>query len=145
MTTPSVLNLLASAVAATATRLPSLRTVVSLGASLPKSTAELVISAFKPAEFSNSYGLSEASGDVCFSPAGQLYFDSVGFPVPDTQVKIIDTKSQRTLPPLERGEIMVRSPYIMVGYYNHCEATAAAVDGDGWLRTGELPNIDEGI
>ncbi|XP_049524472.1 uncharacterized protein LOC119454469 [Dermacentor silvarum] len=142
MTTPSVLYLVASALAATGTRVPSLKKVVSLGASLPKSTAVLVVSALKPVEFKNIYGLSEASGDVCCPPAGQLCFDSVGFPVPDTQVKIIDPESQRTMPPLERGEIMVRSPNVMVGYYNHGEATAAAIDADGWLRTGDVGYYD---
>ncbi|KAH7949380.1 hypothetical protein HPB49_008920 [Dermacentor silvarum] len=142
MTTPSVLNLLASAVATTGTRLPSLRKVVSLGATLPKSTAVLVISALKPTEFRKVYGLSEASGVVCCRPAGRLCFDSVGFPVADTQVKILDPKSQRTMLPLERGEILVRSPNIMTGYYKHCEATAAALDADGWLRTGDMGYYD---
>ncbi|KAH7977975.1 hypothetical protein HPB49_004109 [Dermacentor silvarum] len=142
MTTPSVLYLLASAVVATGTRLPSLRKVVSLGATLPKNTAVFVISAFKPTEFRNVYGMSEASGVVCCVPAGQICVDSVGFPVADTQVKIIDPKSQRTMPPLERGEIMVRSPNIMVGYYNDCETTAAALDADGWLRTGDMGYYD---
>ncbi|XP_049527070.1 uncharacterized protein LOC119458356 isoform X6 [Dermacentor silvarum] len=142
MTTPSVLYLLASAVAATGTRLPSLRKVVSLGGTLPKSTAGLVISALKPTEFRNVYGLSEASGVVCCPPAGQLCFDSVGFPVADTQVKICDPKSKKTMAPLERGEIMVRSPNMMVGYYNHCEATAAALDVDGWLCTGDMGYYD---
>ncbi|KAH7940912.1 hypothetical protein HPB49_007878 [Dermacentor silvarum] len=44
--------------------------------------------------------------------------------------------------PLERGEIMVRSPNMMVGYYNHCEATAAALDVDGWLCTGDMGYYD---
>ncbi|XP_075538603.1 uncharacterized protein LOC142573002 [Dermacentor variabilis] len=142
MTTPSVLYLLASAVAATGTRLPSLRKVVSLGATLPKSTAAFVISTLKPREFRNVYGLSEAGGDVCCPPAGQLCFDSIGFPVPSTQVKVIDPESHRPMPPLERGEIMVRSPNIMVGYYNDREATAAAIDADGWLRTGDIGYYD---
>ncbi|XP_065295546.2 luciferin 4-monooxygenase-like [Dermacentor albipictus] len=46
------------------------------------------------------------------------------------------------MPPLERGEIMVRSPNIMVGYYNDREATAAAIDADGWLRTGDIGYYD---
>ncbi|XP_049273405.1 uncharacterized protein LOC119399608 [Rhipicephalus sanguineus] len=135
MTTPSVLYLLASAVATTGTRLPSLKKVISLGATLPKSTAGLVLSALKPKEFRNVYGLSEASGVVCCPPAGHSCFDSVGFPVADTQVKVIDPQSGRTLSAHQRGEILVRSPSIMTGYYNHHEATAAAIDAHGWLRT----------
>nr|XP_050030174.1 uncharacterized protein LOC126526315 [Dermacentor andersoni] len=142
MTTPSVLYLLASAVAASGARLPSLRKVISLGATLPKSTAGLVVSMLKPTEFRNVYGLSEASGVVCCAPAGQLCFESVGFPVADTEVKILDPKTKRTMPPLVHGEIMVRSPNIMACYYNDGEATAAAVDADGWLRTGDMGYYD---
>ncbi|XP_075559733.1 luciferin 4-monooxygenase-like [Dermacentor variabilis] len=142
MTTPSVLYLLASAVAAMGARLPSLKKVISLGATLPKSTAGLVLSILKPTEFRNVYGLSEASGVVCCAPAGQLCFESVGFPVADTEVKILDPKTKRTMPPLEHGEIMVRSPNLMTSYYTNGEATAAAVGAEGWLRTGDMGYYD---
>lgn len=142
MTTPSVLYLLASAVAVTGTKLPSLMKVVSLGATLPKSTAGLVLSTLKPKEFRNVYGLSEASGVVCCPPSGETCFDSVGFPVADTQVKITDPQSGKAMPPLQRGEIMVRSPNIIIGYYNHTKPTDAAVDEDGWLRTGDVGYYD---
>ncbi|XP_075724345.1 uncharacterized protein LOC119185685 isoform X2 [Rhipicephalus microplus] len=142
MTTPSVLYLLASAVKASGTTLLSLKKVVSLGATMPKSTAGIVLSALKPKEFRNVYGLSEASGVVCCPPAGQSCFQSVGFPVPDTQLKVIDPQSERTLSVHQRGEIMVRSPNIMSGYYNNRGATAAAVDPHGWLSTGDVGYYD---
>ncbi|KAH6942692.1 hypothetical protein HPB50_009258 [Hyalomma asiaticum] len=142
MTTPSVLYLLASSVAVTGTKLPSLSKVVSLGATLPKSTAGLVLSTLKPKEFRNVYGLSEASGVVCCPPVGETCYDNVGFPVADTQVKITDPQSGKALPALQRGEIMVRSPNIMIGYYNHGQPTGAAVDDDGWLRTGDVGYYD---
>ncbi|XP_077484941.1 uncharacterized protein LOC144094947 [Amblyomma americanum] len=142
MTTPSVLSLLANGVIAAGVRLPSLKKVVSLGAVLSKTTAMLVQSAFSPSEFRNVYGLSEASGVVCCPGPGQISPDSVGFPVAETEIKVVDTKTGSVLGPKECGEILVRSQYIMTTYYKNSQATAAAIDADGWLRTGDIGYYD---
>jgi len=62
----------------------------------------------------------------------------VGMPAPQNDVKIVDPASGRTLPIDEPGEICVRSPAMMRGYWNMPEATAEAVDAEGWLHTGDL-------
>ena len=88
------------------------------------------------------YGLSEASPVVSFNPIrGVQKAGSVGLPLPDVEVKIFDDHN-RELPPGQVGEIAVRGPNVMRGYYNHPEETAAVLR-DNWLHTGDMGKKDE--
>jgi long-chain acyl-CoA synthetase len=88
------------------------------------------------------YGLTEASPIVTANP---LHFDefngSVGLPLPSTDVAIFDDQG-RELEPGEVGEICVRGPQVMAGYWERPDETAQVMFGDGWLRTGDLGRFD---
>lgn len=87
------------------------------------------------------YGLSEASPVVSFNPIrGVQKPGSVGLPLPNIEVKIFDDHAHE-LPPGQVGEIAVRGPNVMLGYYNHREETAAVLR-DNWLYTGDMGKKD---
>jgi long-chain acyl-CoA synthetase len=87
------------------------------------------------------YGLTESAALVSSNPAGRVRPGSVGLPVPGCEVEIRDPDG-RPLPPREAGEVCVRSPGLMLGYWNAPETTARAVR-DGWLHTGDVGRLDE--
>lgn len=89
------------------------------------------------------YGLSEAS-PVTHSNYlwGERVKGSIGVPYPDTEAKIISEETGEQLPPREIGELVVKGPQIMKGYWNRPEETAEVLK-DGWLHTGDLGYMDE--
>jgi fatty-acyl-CoA synthase len=68
--------------------------------------------------------------------------ETLGQPLPQTEVKIVDPASGETVPPGHTGEIHTRGYHVMAGYFDDPEATTAAIDCDGWLRTGDLVSMD---
>lgn len=89
------------------------------------------------------YGLTEASPIVCANPFDAKEFSGkVGVPVPSTEVAILDQRGNE-MPLGEVGEICVRGPQVMRGYWNAPEETAKVLTPDGWLRTGDLGRMDE--
>jgi long-chain acyl-CoA synthetase len=93
---------------------------------------------------SNAYGLTETSS-VATVISGQDALDkptSVGPPVPTVSVKIVDPTGQ-DLGVGETGEVCITGPILMAGYWNKPEATAEAIDADGWLHTGDVGHLDE--
>jgi acyl-CoA synthetase (AMP-forming)/AMP-acid ligase II len=91
------------------------------------------------------YGLTETSPVTHVSPTEPELAKpgSVGFPLPNTEGRIIDLESGATLGPGQRGEVCIRGPQTMKGYWNRPDATAAMIDQDGWLHTGDIGFIDE--
>ena len=88
------------------------------------------------------YGLTEASPIVSGIPLHLKEFTgSVGLPFPSTEVAVFDD-SDRELPQGEVGEICVRGPQVMAGYWGQAEETAKVMLGDGWLRTGDIGRLD---
>jgi len=89
------------------------------------------------------YGLSEASPGVHTNPySGIRKPGSVGIPLPDTDAKIVDLETgEKELPIGEEGELIVRGPQVMKGYWNRSEETAHALR-DGWLYTGDIAKMD---
>ena len=69
--------------------------------------------------------------------------NTLGRPMPNVEVKIVDVESGATLPVGEMGEFCTRGYHVMHGYYENPEATAKAIDSDGWLHTGDLAKMDE--
>ena len=88
------------------------------------------------------YGLTEASPVVTINPLGMPYFNqSVGLPVPATDVKICDDAG-RELAIDEVGELWVKGPQVMLGYWQNAAETAIVLDGEGWLKTGDMVRMD---
>jgi acyl-CoA synthetase (AMP-forming)/AMP-acid ligase II len=103
-----------------------------------------VQAAFPHAVQVNPYGCTEAGGmcatsELSDSPEQRAVFS--GRPYPGLEIRVVD-EYNRPLPAGERGEITVRGYSLFDGYYNNPEATAAAVDSEGWLHTGDLGELD---
>lgn len=83
------------------------------------------------------YGMTEASPAVSVNPIdGSGRIGTIGMPIPSTELRIVD-ENGNPLPPGEEGEIQVRGPQVMLGYYNQPEETAKVIR-DGWLCTGDI-------
>lgn len=88
------------------------------------------------------YGLTEASPVVTLNPLdSDTFTGSVGLPLPGTDCRIVD--DGRILPAGEIGELCVRGPQVMRGYWRQSEETRAVLDEEGWLRTGDIARMDE--
>ena len=89
------------------------------------------------------YGLTEAVTAIMANPYQGLHkVGSIGIPFPDVVAKIVDLETGEDLPPGQIGEIVLRSPTLMLGYWNRPDATAEAIRG-GWLFTGDVGAMDE--
>jgi long-chain acyl-CoA synthetase len=97
--------------------------------------------------FVQQYGMTETTGTVVYlpprdhDPAGNARMRSAGLPMPGVELKVLGADGQ-SLPPGEVGEVAVRSPANMAGYWKLPEATAETLAADGWLRTGDAGYID---
>ena len=115
----------------------SLRLCVSGGASLPLE----VMAGFEEAlgcVILEGYGLSETSPVACFNRVDHVRKPgSIGIPVPGVEMKLLDVSEAGI------GEIAIRGHNVMKGYWNRPEATAEAIDADGWFRSGDLAKVDE--
>jgi acyl-CoA synthetase (AMP-forming)/AMP-acid ligase II len=125
--------------------LSRLRVVVSggapLGAELEQACRERI-----GCQIKQGFGLTEASPVTHLSPANpeRAVSGAVGQLLPNTEARIVDPESGSEVYPDERGELWIRGPQVMRGYLNRPEATAAMLDGDGWLHTGDLACADAG-
>jgi long-chain acyl-CoA synthetase len=90
------------------------------------------------------YGLTEASPVTHVNPLhGMRKTGSIGLPVPDTGARIVDPDSGQPVALGAVGELEVRGPQVMKGYWRDPDATAEAISPDGWLKTGDLARVDE--
>jgi len=89
------------------------------------------------------YGLSEASPVTHCNPIrGKRKIGSIGVPYPDTLCRIVDIETGQDLPPGQVGELVIKGPQVMKGYWQKPEETAQTLK-DGWLYTGDLARMDE--
>jgi acyl-CoA synthetase (AMP-forming)/AMP-acid ligase II len=118
--------------------LSSLRTIQSgaapLGAELIGQVAERI-----GCKVVQGYGLTETSPVTHVIRAeGENRPGTIGRPLADTECRIVDPESGDEVPDGERGELWIRGPQVMSGYLNNAEATAATLDDEGWLHTGDV-------
>ena len=93
-------------------------------------------------EVFEGYGMTETSPVVSVNPANAAQLGTIGIPVPSTLCKVVDDDGNE-LGIGERGELCVKGPQVMKGYWQREEATAEVMDADGWLRTGDIAIIQE--
>ena len=125
--------------------LTSLRTGVMAGALCPEPLMRRVMTDMHLPEITIAYGMTEASPGITMTPRDasvEHRSQTVGRVLPELEVKIIDPASGAARGVGERGELCCRGYNVMKGYYNNAEATRAAIDPDGWLRTGDEASID---
>jgi long-chain acyl-CoA synthetase len=90
-----------------------------------------------------AYGLTETSPAACINPMDLAeYNGSIGLPIPSTDACIKDEAGLK-LPVGEVGELCLKGPQVMKGYWNRPDETTAAIDADGWLHTGDMARMDE--
>jgi acyl-CoA synthetase (AMP-forming)/AMP-acid ligase II len=123
--------------------LSSVRTVMSgaapLGAELTNRVATRL-----GCKVIQGYGLTETSPVThVLRPDGENKPGSIGPPLVGTECRLVDPETGEDVDEGERGELWIRGPQVMAGYLNNAEATAATIDADGWLHTGDIATRDE--
>jgi long-chain acyl-CoA synthetase len=90
------------------------------------------------------YGLTEASPVTHCNPVhGERRLGTIGLPFPSTEARVIDPDTGAALPPGDVGELEVRGPQVMAGYWERPDETAACLSPDGWLRTGDMAQMSD--
>lgn len=129
----------------TAFDLSSLRTGIMAGATCPIEVMRRVISEMHMGEVQIAYGMTETSPvSIQTGPADELELrvTTVGRTQPQLESKLIDAAGN-TVARGEIGELCTRGYSVMLGYWSNPQATADAIDGDGWMHTGDLAQMDE--
>ncbi len=88
------------------------------------------------------YGLTETSPFATYNHETHYRLGTVGTPIRDVQIKIVDLESGADLPAGEAGEVLIRGPNVMLGYWNRPEETSQAIRG-GWLHSGDVGRLDD--
>jgi len=126
------------------TDMSDIKLVVSGAAPIPQYLLEIMLDKL-PGVVCEAYGLSECTMACSFNPTSREGYrlGSVGLPLADTEIKIMDAETGETEVPIgEIGEVVLRGPQVMKGYWNKPEETAQVLK-DGWLYTGDIGKFDE--
>jgi fatty-acyl-CoA synthase len=125
--------------------LSSLRTGIMAGSPCPIEIMKRVIAEMHASEITIAYGLTEGSPVMTQTSTDdpvELRVSTVGQNLPGIEVRIVDPETNTVVPPGTQGEVVCRGYNVMKGYYNMAEATAEAIDADGWLHSGDLGTMD---
>jgi fatty-acyl-CoA synthase len=123
----------------------SLRTGIMAGSNCPVHVMEQVIEKMHMKDITICYGLTETSPVMTYTRIGdemRLRVETVGRALPHIEVKVVDPETGEPLAPGLQGEVCCRGYNVMKGYYNNPGATKEAIDGDGWLHSGDLGIMD---
>jgi long-chain acyl-CoA synthetase len=122
--------------------LKSVKACISGAAPLPQAVADTFREITGGAKLVEGYGLTECSPVTHVNPFEGPHPGTIGIPLPDTDCKIVDLDDpDREVEPGERGELCIKGPQIMLGYWNKPEATAEMIR-NGWLHTGDIAVMD---
>jgi len=126
--------------------LKSVKACISGSAPLPVEIQKR-FNALTGGRLAEGYGLTEASPVTHCNPEfNENRAGSIGLPFPDTEAKLIDLSTGADLPmdgnPETIGELCIRGPQVMKGYWNRPDETAKTIDADGWLHTGDIARMD---
>jgi len=88
------------------------------------------------------YGLTETSPVVSINPPADIRYGTVGVPLTETEIKVIDEQGS-ALPTGEPGELCVRGPQVMKGYWQRPDATKEVIDPEGWFKTGDMATLSD--
>ena len=124
----------------------SLRTGIMAGAPCPIEVMKQVVNTMGASEICITYGQTESSPGITMTRVDdplEIRVSSVGKALPNVEVKIVNHDTGEDVPAGVQGELCTRGYHVMKGYYNMPEATASAIDQDGWLHTGDLAVMDE--
>ncbi len=141
---PPIYQRLAAAARERHVDLTSIRYAISGAMSLPRATAELWESV-TGGLLVEGYGMTETSPVALGNPVGPTRrLGTVGVPFPSTEVRVVDRDDPtRDLPHGEAGELLLRGPQVFGGYWQRPEETTAVVLADGWIRTGDVVEMDD--
>ncbi len=121
--------------------LTSLRTGIMAGSPCPLPLMEAVTEALGARQITIGYGQTEASPIITMTSADDpldVRVGTVGRPIPGVEVRLVDPATRQDVGEGEAGELWARGHGVMAGYYRNAEATARAIDDEGWLATGDL-------
>jgi long-chain acyl-CoA synthetase len=123
--------------------LKSVKACISGAAPLPRAVAEKFHEVTGGAHLVEGYGLTETSPVTHVNPFDAPKHGTIGLPIPDTDCRIVSLEDPDSEVPVgERGELCIKGPQVMLGYYNKPEATAEMIRG-GWLHTGDIAIMDD--
>jgi long-chain acyl-CoA synthetase len=117
---------------------------ISAAAPFPKESQEIFEGVIGKGKIIELYGMTETSPLTAGNPSkGKKKLGHIGLPFPNTDLKLVDPQSGKEVPLGEPGEICVKGPMVMIGYYNKPEETKKAIDKDGYMHTGDVAIMDE--
>jgi long-chain acyl-CoA synthetase len=121
-----------------------LKLCISAASPFPKESQEKLESIVGEGKLLELYGMTELSPVVTMNPSiGKKKLGKAGVPILNVELKIVDPETNKIVPLGEPGEICVKGPLVMQGYYNKPEETAKAIDNDGYMHTGDVAIMDE--
>jgi len=121
-----------------------IKDMMSAAAPFPKESQEILESAVGKGKLIELYGMTETSPLTAANPSkGTKKLGSIGIPINNVDLKLIDPSTGEEVPVGEPGEIYVKGPMVMKGYFNKPEETKKALDADGYMHTGDIAIMDE--
>ncbi len=121
-----------------------LKYCVSAAAPFPKESQKEFETIVGKGKLIEAYGMTETSPLSASNPSkGVKKLGSIGLPLNNTELKLVDPNTGKEVPLGEPGEICVKGPMVMQGYYNKPEETKKAIDSDGFMHTGDVGVMDE--